>query len=229
RQAVDSTEVAKRVEEVARVLQLQDVLDRLPHHLSGGQQQRVALGRALVRRPAVFLLDEPLSHLDSRLRAEMRRELHLLHRQFPATMIHVTHDPVEAMTLADRVVVLDGGVVQQVDRPQTVYAQPRNRRVAAFFGWPPMNLLDGMLVQEEAHPRFKTKNGSLTVALPEECRLLGSQAGALGIRPEDVGLLTPSARIEGDGPQLEMEAVLVEPMGASCLVTFERDGLRLTA
>jgi multiple sugar transport system ATP-binding protein len=226
-------EIDKRVEDIAHLLQLEELLDRKPQQLSGGQQQRVALGRALVRRPAVFLLDEPLSHLDSRLRSEMRRELHLLHRRIPATMIYVTHDPSEAMTLADRVVVLDGGVVQQVDRPQEVYDRPSNRRVAGFFGWPPMNLLDGVICEETDGPRFTNAEGSLTVWLPNECRSLGSRSATLGIRPEDVGLLTAAATIEengpAQGPPLDMEVALVEPLGSASLVSLRRGGLRLTA
>ena len=138
-----------RVEEVARALGLEDLLDRRPAELSGGQQQRVALGRALVRRPAVFLLDEPLAGLDAPLRLEMRRELHLLHRRLRATMIYVTHDQEEALTLGDRVVVLDRGRPQQSDRPAALYERPANRFVAAFLGWPPLSLLDGRLVEED--------------------------------------------------------------------------------
>jgi ABC-type sugar transport system ATPase subunit len=138
-----SDDFAARVEQAADLLGLHGVLDRLPGTHSGGQQQRVALGRALVRRPAVFLLDEPLSNLDARLRLEMRRELHLLQRRLRATMIYVTHDQDEAMALGDRVVVLDWGVVRQTGRPLELYERPADRFVAGFFGWPPMNLLDG--------------------------------------------------------------------------------------
>src|SRR5262249_29147475 len=131
------------------LLDLAGVLDRRPGELSGGQQQRVALGRALVRQPAVFLLDEPLSHLDTRLRLEMRRELHLLHRRLRTTMVYVTHDQDEPMALGDGVAVLDHGEVQQVGPPRALYERPVNRFVASFLGWPPMNLLDGRLVEKE--------------------------------------------------------------------------------
>src|SRR5262249_8050928 len=120
----------------ARVLGLDNLLNRFPHQLSGGEQQRVALGRAIVRQPAVLLLEEPVVNLDTGLRGELRRELHLLHRRLLATMLYVTHDPVEALTLADRVAVLDRGTLQQVDPPGLVYNQPRNRFVAEFLGWP---------------------------------------------------------------------------------------------
>jgi multiple sugar transport system ATP-binding protein len=136
-----------RVAEVAHLLGLSDLLSRRPGELSGGQQQRVALGRALVRRPAVSLLDEPLSHLDPTLRWEMRRELHLLQRRFGATMLYVTHDQEEALTLGDRVVVPDRGAVQQDDSPDKVYNSPANSFVARFLGWPPINLLPGTLVE----------------------------------------------------------------------------------
>ena len=152
----------ERVEQAAQLLQVTDLLDRRPQELSGGQQQRAALGRALVREPAVFLLDEPLSNLDARLRMEMRRELHLLHRRLRATMVYVTHDQEEALTLGDRVVLLDRGEVQQADRPETLYNQPANRAAAAFIGWPPMNFLAGGLVEEDG--RLSLANGDTAVA-----------------------------------------------------------------
>jgi multiple sugar transport system ATP-binding protein len=233
RRTAEDGEIHDRVAEVAHLLQLEEFLDRRPNQLSGGQQQRVALGRALVRQPAVLLLDEPLSHLDARLRAEMRRELHLLHKRLLATMIYVTHDPVEAMTLADRVVVLDRGEVQQADRPQVVFDRPRNRRVAGFFGWPPMNLLDGTVLCKEGRSWFTTTGGTLSLPLPREWEdgLEAGRALLLGIRPEHLGLLPPRGRIEGNGltrgPVLDV--VLVETLGAASLVTLQREGVRLTA
>src|SRR5438876_11721728 len=140
-------QIGERVESTARLLGLEDVLDRRPSQLSGGQQQRVALGRAIARQPDVFLLDEPLSQLDGRLRAELRHELHLLQGRLRKTMIYVTHDQAEAMTLADRLVVIDRGAIQQVGRPQEVYERPCNRFVAGFLGWPAMNFIDGRLIQ----------------------------------------------------------------------------------
>ncbi len=213
---------AARVAETARVLDLADLLDRRADALSGGQQQRVALGRALVRQPAVFLLDEPLSHLDARLRAEMRGELHLLHKRFPATMLYVTHDPVEAMTLADRVVVLDRGVVRQVDRPQAIYDRPGHRMVAGFFGWPSMNLLEGAVVRENGRLGFAAKDRLLVLPLDEAAHANGDLT--LGIRPEDVELRPAETRQPNT-----LRIALVEPLGASDLITLEYGATRLTA
>lgn len=239
-------DISQRITEAARTLRLEELLDRRADQLSGGQQQRVALGRAVVRRPGVFLLDEPLSSLDSRLRIEMRRELHLLHRRFPATMIYVTHDPAEALALADRVAVLDDGTLQQADTPLTVYHRPCNLRVAGFFGTPPMNLVDGEIVYTDGHPSFQTLDGVLTLALPVE--VLGTarpgQAVTLGVRPDH---LSASSSFEGGSEQYTrgilrvrpehlrdqaegavLAVVLVEPDGATSLVTLQRGDTRLT-
>ncbi len=153
-------ELQKRVDTAVELMGLGSVLNRRPAQLSGGQQQRVALGRALVRRAQLLLLDEPLSNLDAGLRLELRRELHLLHRHFPATMVYVTHDPVEALALGDRVAVLREGRLEQVDGPSALLERPCNRFVAGFIGWPPMSFVDG--------------------------RLQGKEGVTLGIRPEDV-------------------------------------------
>jgi multiple sugar transport system ATP-binding protein len=202
------------VEEVARSLGLGEVLERRPGELSGGQQQRVALGRALVRRPAVFLLDEPLSNLDAPLRLEMRRELHLLQRRLRATMIYVTHDQDEAMTLGDRVVVLDRGTVQQVGRPADLYARPANRLVAGLVGWPPMNLLEGELVEQDS--RLSFRRAGIALPLPAELwevwRGLAGRRVILGIRPEDVRVL---GRPVAEGMMLTAEVRLVERLGLS--------------
>ncbi len=179
----------ERVQQAARVLQVADLLDRRPQELSGGQQQRAALGRALVREPAVFLLDEPISNLDARLRMEMRRELHLLHRRLRATMVYVTHDQEEALTLGDRVVLLDRGEVQQADRPEVLYERPANRAAAAFIGWPPMNLLAGRLVEQDG--RLILVNGDSVLPLDErrdDWRYFAGQEVELGVRPEQVRL-----------------------------------------
>jgi multiple sugar transport system ATP-binding protein len=206
----------ERVRTTAHMLGLDELLNRIPGKLSGGERQRVALGRAMVRRPGVFLLDEPLSHLDGRLRAGLRHELHLLQRQLRATIIYVTHDQAEAMTLADRVAVMDQGLVQQVDRPLVVYQQPANRFVASFLGWPPMNFVEGRLLSSDGRLRFVCENWCLPVPSAKAVcwqPYLG-KAVTLGIRPEDIGL----AR-QGEA-SLPAEIILVEPLGHSCLVTF---------
>jgi len=216
-----------RVRETAELLGLTDLLGRRPSQLSGGQQQRVALGRALVRRPAAFLLDEPLSNLDPALRHEMRRELHLLQRRLQATMIYVTHDQVEAMTLGDRVVVLDRGKVQQVGPPLDLYERPDNRFVAGFLGWPTMNFLDGRLVRREGDGLLLAAGG-LELPLPGEtfappAAYNGSDV-TVGIRPEHLRV----GEEIGSG-NWRMDVLLVEPLGASSLVTLGRDGRQMLA
>ena len=143
------SEIEQRVKEAAEILGITHLLDRKPKALSGGERQRVAVGRAIVRRPKVFLFDEPLSNLDAKLRVQMRTEISKLHSQLGATMIYVTHDQMEAMTMGDRIVVLKDGVVQQVDTPLNLYNRPANRFVAGFIGSPSMNFLEGTLVREE--------------------------------------------------------------------------------
>jgi multiple sugar transport system ATP-binding protein len=215
-----------RVREAAELLELTDVLERRPAELSGGQQQRVALGRALVRRPAVFLLDEPLSNLDARLRLEMRRQLHLLHRRLRATMVYVTHDQDEALALGDRVAVLHRGALQQVDRPDILYGKPGNRFVAGFLGWPPMNLLDGRLVEEGGSLILAGPAMRLTLAGPRqtEWRQLAGRAVTLGIRPELMRIGT-----EKDGEtRLAMKVRLVEKTGPTCFAVLEREGWTVT-
>jgi multiple sugar transport system ATP-binding protein len=216
--------ITGRVQETARLLGLEDVLDRLPGQLSGGQQQRTALGRALVRRPAVWLLDEPLSNLDAPLRAEIRRELHLLHQRLGATMIYVTHDQVEAMTLGERVVVLDRGQAQQVGPPPELYRHPRNRFVAGFIGWPPMNFADGRLTKVGGAINFQGEGWSVPVPSVRAAAAPAGQSVILGIRPEDVSLVP-----DPTGPTVPMEVALVESLGNEDLVTLQRDGWRVTA
>jgi multiple sugar transport system ATP-binding protein len=215
-------ELISRIQGTARLLGLEDVLDRRPSQLSGGQQQRVALGRAIARQPDVFLLDEPLSQLDGQLRAELRHELHLLQRRLHKTMIYVTHDQAEAMTLADRLVVMDRGAVQQADRPQVVYQQPCNRFVAGFLGWPAMNFIDGKLIEYGGEILFE--GSGLSLRVPRAKNWVGhlGRAVTLGLRPEDV---QPGC---GNGP-LGMEVMLVESLGSESLATMERNGLRMTA
>jgi len=191
-------EIRRRVARAAEMLQLDALLGRKPSQLSGGQRQRVAIGRALVREAQVFLFDEPLSNLDAKLRAELRRELKLLHQTLGSTMIYVTHDQVEAMTLASRIVVMDKGRIQQIGTPAEVYERPANRFVAGFLGAPAMNFVEGAL---DGEGRFR--GGS--VALAPAGASAGPRGAVLGVRPEHVAIVD-------DGP-LGGEVTLVEPMG----------------
>src|SRR3954471_3208755 len=157
-------EIAKRVARAAEILQIGPLLQRKPAALSGGQRQRVAIGRALVRDVDVFLFDEPLSNLDAKLRAELRVEIKLLHRKLQNTMIYVTHDQIEAMTLADRIAVMKGGVIQQLDAPQTIYNRPVNRFVAGFLGSPAMNFIDGRLEKDKGDWHFVVEDVRIPLA-----------------------------------------------------------------
>ncbi len=202
-------ESRKRVLEAARVLDLESVLQRLPKQLSGGQRQRVALGRALVRQPQVFLLDEPLSNLDAKLRGAMRSEIARLHRSLNTTMIYVTHDQIEAMTLGQRIAVMDAGVVQQIDAPMHIYRQPVNLFVAGFLGNPAMNLFRGQLVTAQ-QPVLQGTNGQLP--LPAE--LAASMQNhardvVIGIRPEDLHRERPAA----ESIELRVVVELIESVG----------------
>ncbi len=181
-------EVDRRVRHAAKLLGIEDQLTKKPAQLSGGQRQRVALGRAIVRQPKVFLFDEPLSNLDAKLRVAMRAELAKLHQVLGTTMIYVTHDQAEAMTLGDRVVVMDKGVVQQVNDPQTLYDHPRNAFVAGFIGSPAMNFLDATAVTRDGHLYLEVLDARLR--LPDELeakvRPLVGKTVTFGIRPEDM-------------------------------------------
>src|SRR6266513_1612658 len=203
------TEIRSRVEQAATILGITDFLDRTPRQLSGGQRQRVALGRAIVRQPQVFLFDEPLSNLDAQLRVQMRREIARLHQELDATMIYVTHDQVEAMTLGDRIVVMNKGYVQQIDTPMNLYDHPRNRFVAGFIGSPAMNFVDGRIVSGDSL-QFAAEgdafNFDVPPALEERVHGLGNRPLTLGIRPEDVSVAIKS------GPTLFAgESTIVHP------------------
>ncbi len=213
---VDPKTIQDRVLTVARSLSLEHLLDRKPKQLSGGQQQRVALGRAIAREPQVFLLDEPLSNLDAQLRDDTRAELKLLHQKLGITTIYVTHDQVEAMTLADKIVVLNQGRIQQIGDPQSIYARPANRMVATFLGSPPMNILPS-LFQDNA---FNVGGQLLPVSDDIRQRLKPQQGQGfdLGIRPEYVYLNEPQRRRERQQGELEVEVKVVEPLGRETLI-----------
>ncbi len=219
-------EIDEKIHRVAEALSIEPLLQRRPEALSGGERQRVALGRAMMRDPAVFLLDEPLSNLDAKLRTTMRREITRLHRQLNATFVYVTHDQTEAMTMADRIVVMNAGRILQVDTPQRLYDAPRDRFVAGFIGTPPMNFLPVEIGRTGADLTAKAGDASFPIPA-EKTAYLEPYAGKpliLGIRPEDVTY--------GKGPggaifRAEVEAA--EPMGTEALVYLTAFGTQLTA
>jgi multiple sugar transport system ATP-binding protein len=214
-------EIARRVQAVAQTLELESRLSSRPAALSGGQRQRVALGRALVRDPKVFLLDEPLSNLDARLRLTMRVEIARLHRQLGVTMIYVTHDQIEAMTLGQRIVVLDGGVIQQIDTPMNLYARPANLFVAGFVGSPAMNLLHGTLRGDNGW-RLAGADGDIALGEPPQAAAWQpwrDRAVVLGVRPED---LQP---VEPGHAALQARLEVVEPVGNEIFLNL-RHGTR---
>ena len=212
------TEIRKRVMDAASILGIEELLERRPKALSGGQRQRVAVGRAIVRQPKVFLFDEPLSNLDAKMRVQMRAEITKLHQRLQATMIYVTHDQIEAMTMGDRIVVMNNGVVQQTDTPLKLYNEPVNLFVAGFLGSPPMNFINGTLKQDRDALVFsEIQGGTIQVRLsarerPAALDLLGKPL-LLGIRPEDIELaqFSGSEDVTGSFPAI---VDIVEPMGA---------------
>jgi len=207
---VPRARIAEQIAHAAQVLELDALLDRLPHQLSGGQRQRVAIGRAIVRDPAIFLFDEPLSNLDADLRVRMRHELAALHRRLGATMIYVTHDQVEAMTLADRLVILDQGRIAQVGTPLEVYDRPANVFTAGFIGSPRINLFDATVIGRDGGGTWFEMAGGLRVASPRGAALAPGDRATLGLRPEHVRL-----RGGDDAVALPMAIEAVEALGHS--------------
>ena len=209
-----------RVAEAARLLGLEDLLDRRPAALSGGQRQRVAMGRAIVREPAAFLMDEPLSNLDAKLRVGMRAELSRLHERLGVTTVYVTHDQIEAMTLGQRVAVMRDGVMQQVDGPQVLYNRPINLFVAAFIGSPSMNLVEGRVVNGFAEV------AGWRIPLDEKRRPAREGPAIIGIRPED---FEDVEFAESGRPEVEVEVEVVEELGAEVHVIFPVDAAPVEA
>ncbi len=212
-------EINQRVQDAAKILGITELLERKPKALSGGQRQRVAVGRAIVRKPKVFLFDEPLSNLDAKLRVEMRAELNKLHHRLQTTMIYVTHDQVEAMTLGDRIVVMNDGVIQQVDEPLELYERPQNQFVAGFIGTPPMNFIDGTLDQEDGAVFFN--EGRQRLRLPEDLApglkdYIG-KAVTFGMRPEHMDDKAFVGEVAND-TTLECMVNVVEPLGDETLL-----------
>jgi multiple sugar transport system ATP-binding protein len=213
--------IAARVAEAARMLDLTALLDRKPAHLSGGQRQRVAMGRAVVRNPAVFLFDEPLSNLDAKLRVQMRSEIKTLHQKVGTTSIYVTHDQVEAMTLADRIVVLNQGRIEQQGTPLELYKTPANLFVAAFIGSPAMNLIDGIVEGFNGEPAVRMSDGT-SVRITSDRKVKAGQEITLGMRPEHLAPGTGEIVLSG-------QTMLVEPTGAQTHVVFDLAGKPTTA
>lgn len=228
---VSKTEQRASVDRVATMLQLQPLLDRKPSQLSGGQRQRVAMGRAMVREPKIFLFDEPLSNLDAKLRTELRAEIKKLHQRIRTTTVYVTHDQIEAMTLATKIVVMKGGEVQQIGTPQQVYEQPANLFVAKFIGSPSMNCLEGHLEVDDGHGLFvggPNPGHPLRIALgvlSEQQAAYVGETVVLGIRPEWISLATQA------NPQGRLAACVdvVEPTGADNFVLMTAGGESLMA
>ena len=219
-------EVAERVKRASEILQIEPLLNRKPVELSGGQRQRVAIGRALVRDVDVFLFDEPLSNLDAKLRSELRVEIKLLHQKLNNTMIYVTHDQIEALTLADRVAVMKGGVIQQLDEPTTVYNQPTNLFVAGFMGSPTMNFLYGQVVEEQGE-QCVSFNG-VDISIKDYQSIEEIKAGTnviLGVRSEHIKI---GEKEEGTVGPFEAVVEVYEPMGADSIVWILLGGKELS-
>ena len=232
---VPKEEIQKKVEEAAKILDLSHLLDRKPKAMSGGQRQRVALGRAIVRSPQVFLLDEPLSNLDAKLRAQMRTEISKLHKKLGTTFIYVTHDQTEAMTMGDRIVVMKDGVIQQVDTPQNLYDSPANRFVAGFLGSPQMNFVDATLrnANGKFYIEFGSSNAKYRVDIPDvKVNPLMSnyinKEVIMGIRPENISD-TPEDLSKATTGIVDCTVEITELMGAEIYLYLDCEGNSLTA
>lgn len=229
---LDKQEIDKRVNEAARILGLEKYLNRKPKALSGGQRQRVAVGRAIVRNPKVFLFDEPLSNLDAKLRVQMRSEISRLHKELGATIIYVTHDQVEAMTMGDKIVVMKDGCVQQVDTPLNLYNFPSNKFVAGFIGSPSMNFIKGEIVQENSQLFFQSSKKNLRFTIPDKFKnsLITKSIlkVSLGIRPEDIYLMNESSKAENK-TSFNTIIQLVEPLGNQTLIYSDFEDQQLVS
>ena len=223
-------EIRARVENAARILDITDLLDRRPKALSGGQRQRVAMGRAIVRNPKVFLFDEPLSNLDAKLRVQMRTEIKRVHQKVKTTTVYVTHDQVEAMTLADRVVVMNHGRIEQVGAPQELYHNPKTRFVAGFIGSPAMNFIPCRLEQNGAGLKVRVSD-TITLPVPESraprYRAFAGRDLVLGLRPEH--LTEPRRTERAEATEFAITVDVVEPLGMETMVFFTVNGQEVCA
>ncbi|MHB1346925.1 MAG: ABC transporter ATP-binding protein [Candidatus Humimicrobiaceae bacterium] len=222
-------EIEKRVSEAAKILDIEELLKRKPKQLSGGQRQRVALGRAIVRNPKVFLMDEPLSNLDAKLRVQMRTEIAKLHKRLNATIIYVTHDQTEAMTMADRIIIMKDGLVQQIGKPQHVYDHPDNMFVAGFIGSPAMNFIDVTVTEQMTlkHRSFELETFAHVKEAIKANNLVGKEI-ILGIRPEDLedSAFVPNANALNT---ITANVEVTEPMGSEIYAYIGIDGTLMTA
>jgi len=233
---VPKKEREQAVQKVAKMLQMEQLLDRKPSQLSGGQRQRVAMGRALVRDPRVFLFDEPLSNLDAKLRVDMRTEIKQLHQRLGATIVYVTHDQIEAMTLATKIAVMNGGIVQQFGTPQEIYDNPVNTFVAGFMGSPSMNLIEANVckVEDKLHFEVATVDADRPLLLPvgrdqaAVAEYLGGKV-TLGLRPETVTDPNSANRSEGEIHEADLKVEVTEPTGADMFVVTKLGGREVVA
>jgi multiple sugar transport system ATP-binding protein len=222
-------EIEQRVQEAARILKIEELLKRRPKQLSGGQRQRVALGRAIVRNPKVFLMDEPLSNLDAKLRVQMRTEIAKLHERLNATIVYVTHDQTEAMTMADNMIIMKDGLVQQSGDPQTVYDHPSNMFVAGFIGSPAMNFLDVTITDNYTlkNPKFEINTVGGLKKVIDDNNLRGKEA-VVGIRPEDLED-NEFVHDKHDNAIISAPVEVTEPMGAEIYAYIDIEGVLVTA
>ena len=226
---VPKDERMKEVQRVAKLLQIEHLLDRKPGQLSGGQRQRVAMGRALARRPRLYLFDEPLSNLDAKLRVEMRTEIKKLHQNLGTTIVYVTHDQIEAMTLADRIAVMKDGIVQQFGTPQEIYDNPANQFVAGFMGSPAMNFIPCRLVGKGAEIMVEVQDANgkvqyLPVPNPQALASMSGKEVILGLRPEKITEPLPYKESEPLIRHLQLKVLVTEPTGADTMVVTEING-----
>jgi multiple sugar transport system ATP-binding protein len=215
---IKKDEIKKKVDQAAAILGLEPLLQRKPAQLSGGQRQRVAMGRAIVRDPKVFLFDEPLSNLDAKLRVKMRAEIKALHQRLKTTIVYVTHDQIEAMTMADKIVVLQGGRVEQIGTPLELYDRPQNMFVAGFLGSPAMNFLEGSMI-EGTSPSLQIEGGTIVALSQCPANAQGKQV-IVGIRPEDISI--------GDEDGIPATVIVVEPTGSETHLAVQLAGREIT-
>lgn len=232
---VSKQERAQEVERVAKMLQIEHLLDRKPAHLSGGQRQRVAMGRALARKPQIYLFDEPLSNLDAKLRVEMRTEIKKLHKRLGTTIVYVTHDQIEALTLADRIAVMKDGELQQLGAPKEIYDDPANRFVAGFMGSPGMNFIPAQIVESDSGLQVEVSyqgGQPQLLPIPERCQGLANWVGKqviLGVRPEQITEPLPHLVSRLHNRTIACPVQVTEPMGSDTLVMSELNGVEISA